>query len=129
MRAQGYHSFFQSTAVVWAKMPSTYNGMVKMFLRWARSNIRETLVLLSYLFKLPRTDYLWGFRINSLLIASTLIISYLLIVHSYYLLLTNPFWLFRYLVMIALMSIPMAVIYFRNERDSDFAWVVAYEFF
>ena len=127
--AQGYHSFFQSTAVVWAKMPSTYSGMVKMFLRWARSNIRETLVLLSFLFKPFRTDYLWGFRLNSVLLASTLIIPYFLIVHSYYLLLTNPFWLFRYAVMIALMSIPMSTIYLRNEKDSDFAWVVAYEFF
>jgi hyaluronan synthase len=127
--AQGFHSFFQSTAVVWAKMPSTYSGMVKMFLRWARSNIRETVVLLSFLFKPFRTDYLWGFRINSVLLASTLIIPYLLIVHSYYLLLTNPFWLFRYAVMIAMMSIPMAAIYLRNEEDSDFAWVFAYEFF
>jgi len=127
--AQGFHSFFQSTAVVWAKMPSTYSGMVKMFLRWARSNIRETLVLLSFLFKPFRTDYLWGFRLNSVLLASTLIIPYFLIVHSYYLLLTNPFWLFRYAVMIALMSIPMSTIYLRNEKDSDFAWVVAYEFF
>ena len=127
--AQGYHSFFQSTAVVWAKMPSTYNGMVKMFLRWARSNIRETLVLLSYIFKPFRKDHVWGFRINSVIIASTLVIPYFLIAHSYYLLLTNPFWLFRYLIMIGIMSIPMAAIYFRNERDSDFAWVLAYEFF
>ncbi len=127
--AQGYHSYFQSTAVVWAKMPSTYSGMAKMFLRWARSNIRETLVLLSYLFRPFRTDYLWGFRINSVLIASTLVIPYFLIGHSYYLLLTNPLWLFRYVVMIAVMSVPMAFIYFRSERDSDFAWVIAYEFF
>jgi hyaluronan synthase len=127
--AQGYHSFFQSTAVVWAKMPTTYQGMAKMFLRWARSNIRETWVLLSYLFKPFRPDYLWGFRINSVLIASTLVIPYFLIVHSYYLLLTNPFWLFRYMIMIAIMSIPMAAIYYRNERDSDLAWVLAYEFF
>jgi hypothetical protein len=64
--AQGYHSFFQSTAVVWAKMPATYQGMAKMFLRWARSNIRETWVLLSYLFKPFRTEYLWGFRSHRL---------------------------------------------------------------
>ena len=127
--AQGYHSFFQSTAVVWAKMPTTYQGMAKMFLRWGRSNIRETWVLLSYLFKPFRSEYLWGFRINSVLIASTLVIPYFLIVHSYYLLLTNPFWLFRYMIMIAIMSIPMAAIYYRNERDSDLAWVLAYEFF
>jgi hyaluronan synthase len=100
-----------------------------MFLRWARSNIRETWVLLTYLFKPFRSEYLWGFRINSVLIASTLVIPYFLIVHSYYLLLTNPFWLFRYMIMIAIMSVPMAAIYYRNERDSDFAWVLAYEFF
>jgi hyaluronan synthase len=127
--AQGFHSFFQSTAVVWAKMPTSYPGMAKMFLRWARSNIRETWVLLSYLFKPFRAEYLWGFRINSVLIASTLVIPYFLIVHSYYLLLTNPFWLFRYMIMIVIMSIPMAAIYYRNERDSDLAWVLAYEFF
>jgi len=127
--AQGYHSFFQSTAIVWAKMPSTYQGMVKMFLRWARSNIRETCVLLSYIFKPFRPDYLWGFRINSVLIASTLVIPYFLLAHSYFLLLTNPFWLYRYLIMIGIMSIPMAAIYYRNEGDSDFAWVIAYEFF
>jgi hyaluronan synthase len=127
--AQGYHSFFQSTSVVWSKMPSTYSGMAKMFLRWARSNIRETMVLLGYLFKPFRTDYLWGFRINSVLIASTLVVPYYFIAHSYYMLLTNPLLLYRYLIVIAVMSVPMALIYSRNERDSDFAWVVAYEFF
>ena len=86
-------------------------------------------ILLSYLFKPFRTDYLWGFRINSVLIASTLIVPYFLLAHSYYQLLTNPFWLFRYTIIIAIMSIPMAAIYFRNERDSDFAWVLVYELF
>lgn len=127
--SQGFHSFFQSNAVVWSQMPSRYTGMAKMFLRWARSNIRETVVLLSFLFKSFRADYLWGFRINSVLIASTLIIPYILLFHSFFLLLTNPYWLFRHAVMIAIMSIPMAAIYFRNERDSDFVWVIAYEFF
>jgi hyaluronan synthase len=103
--------------------------MVKMFLRWARSNIRETIVLLSYLFKPFRTDYLWGFRINSIIIASTLVVPYYFIAHSYYLLLTNPLLIYRYLIVVAFMSIPMALIYFRSERDSDFAWVVAYEVF
>jgi hypothetical protein len=29
--------------------------------------------------------------------------------------------LYRYLIVIAVMSLPMALIYFRNERDSDLA--------
>ena len=81
--AQGFHSVFQSNAVVWSSMPACYSGMAKMFLRWARSNIRETVYLFSYLFKPFRADYLWGFRINSVLIASTLMVPYLLIGQSY----------------------------------------------
>jgi hyaluronan synthase len=127
--AQGFHSFFQSNAVAWAQMPSRYMGMAKMYLRWARSNIRETLVLLSFLFKPFRKDYVWAFRINSVLITTTLIVPYLLIFNSYYLLLTSPSWLFKHAVIIAVFSIPMAAIYFRSEKDSDFAWVIAYEFF
>lgn len=127
--AQGLHSFFQSSAVVWSQMPPGYCGMTKMFLRWARSNIRETAVLLSFIFKPFRRDYLWGFRINSLLIASTLIVPYLLIFHSYFLLLTSLHWLFRHSVVVSLISLPLAVIYYCNEKDSDFAWVIAYEFF
>ena len=127
--AQGFHSFFQSNAVVWAQMPSRYMGMAKMYLRWARSNIRETLVLLSFLFTPFRQDYVWAFRINSVLITTTLIVPYLLIFNSYYLLLTSPSWLFKHAVIVAVFSIPMAAIYYRSERDSDYAWVIAYEFF
>lgn len=127
--AQGFHSFFQSNAVVWAQMPSKYTGMAKMYLRWARSNIRETLVLLSFLFTPFRRDYVWAFRINSVLITTTLIVPYFLIFNSYCLLMTSPSWLFKHAVIIAVFSIPMAAIYFRSERDSDFAWVIAYEFF
>ncbi len=127
--AQGFHSFFQSNAVVWAKMPSDYRGMTKMFLRWARSNIRETVVLMSFIFKPFRRDYLWGFRINSVLIASTLVVPYFLIFHSYYLLLTDLHWLFRHSVVVSLISVPLAAIYYRNEKDTDFAWVIVYEFF
>ncbi|HQL90118.1 MAG TPA: glycosyltransferase [Syntrophales bacterium] len=127
--ARGFHSFFQSNAVVWAQMPSRYTGMAKMYLRWARSNIRETLVLLSFLFTPFRRDYVWAFRINSVLITTTLIVPYVLIFNSYCLLLTSPSWLFKHAVIVAVFSIPMAAIYFRSERDSDFAWVIAYEFF
>ncbi len=127
--AQGFHSFFQSNAVVWSKMPTGYTGMTRMFLRWARSNIRETIVLLSFLFKPFRSEYVWGFRINSVLIASTLVVPYFLIFQSYFLLLTSPSWLFKHATIIALMSIPMALIYLRNEKDSDLLWVIPYEFF
>jgi len=128
--AQGYHAVFQSNAVVWSEMPTTYVAMSKMFLRWARSNIRETLFLFTYLFKRFRPDYLWGFRINSVLVASTLVIPYLLIGQSCVLLMVaTPLWFFRHAVMLTLLGVTMSLIYYRNEKDSDFLWVILYEFF
>ena len=127
--AQGFHSVFQSNAVVWSCMPVSYAGMARMLLRWARSNIRETVFLFSYLFRPFRADYLWGFRINSVLVASTLVVPYVLIGQSCALMVTHPLWLFRHAVMITLLGVTMALIYYRNERDSDFLWVILYEFF
>ncbi len=127
--AQGFHSVFQSNAVVWSCMPVSYAGMARMFLRWARSNIRETVFLFSYLFRPFRADYLWGFRINSVLVASTLVVPYVLIGQSCALMVTHPLWLFRHAVMLTLLGVTMALIYYRNERDSDFLWVILYEFF
>jgi hyaluronan synthase len=127
--AQGFHSFFQSNAVVWSQMPASYSGMAKMFLRWARSNIRETTVLFSFLFKPFRPDYVWGFRINSVIIASTLVVPYLLMFQSYILIFSSPLWALRHAAIISLLGITMAIIYCRNERDSDFLWVILYEFF
>ena len=36
---------FQSNAIVYTNVPTRYRGLCKMLLRWARSNIRETIAL------------------------------------------------------------------------------------
>ena len=63
----GYYVHFQSTAVVYTKAPTGYRGLCKMFLRWARSNIRETLVLTRFVFTPFRKGPMLGARINLLL--------------------------------------------------------------
>ena len=63
----GYFVHFQSTAVVYTKAPTGYRGLCKMFLRWARSNIRETLVLTRFVFTPFRKGPMLGARINLLL--------------------------------------------------------------
>lgn len=45
----GYRVVYQREAVVKTKIPITYKGLRKMLLRWARSNVRENLVLLSFI--------------------------------------------------------------------------------
>jgi hyaluronan synthase len=45
----GYRVVYQRKAVVKTKIPVVYKGLRKMMLRWARSNIRENLVMFSFI--------------------------------------------------------------------------------
>ena len=46
--SRGFRVVYQREAVVLTKMPVTYAGLRRMLLRWARSNVRENLVMLSF---------------------------------------------------------------------------------
>jgi hyaluronan synthase len=45
----GYRVVYQRKAVVNTKIPTTFTGLRKMLLRWARSNVRENLVMFSFI--------------------------------------------------------------------------------
>ena len=45
----GYRVVYQREAVVLTKIPSTFTGLRRMLLRWERSNVRENLVMLSFI--------------------------------------------------------------------------------
>lgn len=49
--ATGHRVVYQRNAVVMTKAPTTYGSLRLMLTRWARSNVRESLVMLSYIFK------------------------------------------------------------------------------
>lgn len=62
----GYHVHFQQDAYVYTQVPVRYKNLCKMFLRWARSNIRETLVMSRFAFRRFRKGSMLGARINLL---------------------------------------------------------------
>ncbi|HWL93419.1 MAG TPA: glycosyltransferase [Phycisphaerae bacterium] len=126
---EGGLTAYQQNAVVWSRAPESYGGMAKMFLRWARSNIRETLVLMRFLFTRFRTGPLAAFRINMVLVMLSLALSPLLIAHSAGLLLVSDGFVLRYVAAMAAFSIVMAVVYYVNERDGDWVWLLAYQLF
>ncbi len=45
----GYRVIYQRKAMVKTKIPVSYQGLRKMLLRWARSNVRENLVMFSFI--------------------------------------------------------------------------------
>ncbi len=57
---------FQQTATVFTQVPTGYVGLCRMFLRWARSNIRETIVLTRFAFRPFRAGPATGARVNLL---------------------------------------------------------------
>ncbi len=128
---EGWLTSYQENARVWSKMPTNYVGMTKMLLRWARSNIRETIALNRFLFTPFRKSkrYLASFRLNMVLVLATLFVPYLLISNSWALIFTNWHYALRHAGMVVVYGLTMAAIYYRNERDSDWIWLLFYELF
>jgi hyaluronan synthase len=60
----GYRVVYQREAVVLTKIPSTFTGLRRMLLRWARSNVRENLVMLSFITRRFRPADSGGFWIR-----------------------------------------------------------------
>ncbi len=46
----GYRVVYQREAVVFTKIPCNFQGLRRMMTRWARSNVRETLVMATFIF-------------------------------------------------------------------------------
>ncbi|MBN1795307.1 MAG: glycosyltransferase family 2 protein [Sedimentisphaerales bacterium] len=63
----GWKVKFQSNAHVFTNIPVGYRKLCKMFLRWARSNIRETLIMSTFIFTRFRRTRSTGARINFIL--------------------------------------------------------------
>ncbi len=55
---------FQSDAVVYTNVPVKYRGLCKMMLRWARSNIRETIALSRFGFTRFRPEPVLGAQVD-----------------------------------------------------------------
>lgn len=66
---------FQSNAVVLTEVPVTTAKLARMFLRWARSNVRETLVLGRFVFRRFRRTSAVGARVNFVWAASRTVLG------------------------------------------------------
>jgi hyaluronan synthase len=62
----GWNVRFQSDAIVYTNVPCRYKNLCKMLLRWARSNVRETFIMSTFIFNRFRHAHTAGARINFL---------------------------------------------------------------
>lgn len=63
MLRRGLDVVLQSNAPVLTKVPTQFEGLRKMLLRWARSNVRESMILGSFVFGRFRDNRRWAIRL------------------------------------------------------------------
>jgi len=126
---QGYDTVYQRTAVVYTTVPEHYRGLSRMFLRWDRSNFRESLVQLSYMFTRyrPRNRLLpiLDFVVRELEFPVTAIFLPLMLASF----LCCPILIVKFVSGMALVSFFLSSYYLRQERDADFVYGVIYSFY
>ncbi|MEW6657790.1 MAG: glycosyltransferase family 2 protein [Thermodesulfobacteriota bacterium] len=126
---QGYDTVYQRRAVVYTTVPETYKGMCRMFLRWDRSNFRESYVQLKFMFSRYRRNHrllpIIDFFIRELEFPLSCIFIPLLLIS----IIISPVVLVKFVTALALVSFILTVYYLSTERDMDFVYGVLYAFF
>lgn len=126
---QGFAVKFQSNAVVFTQVPVRYKGLCKMFLRWARSNIRETVEMARFVFTRFRQNRL-GAQLNFLHSTSTLFGATFMVFGTLLCILWEPqVFLAQILFGAELMAAIPGVFYALKYRSSNALWAFAYSLF
>jgi hyaluronan synthase len=126
---RGYHTAYQRSAVVYTTVPETYRGMCRMFLRWDRSNFRESFIQLCFMFSRYRRRHrllpILDFFVRELEFPlSCIFVPLLLISICLY-----PLVLVKFITALALISFILTIYYLKVEKDMDFVYGVLYSFY
>jgi hyaluronan synthase len=126
----GYHVHFAKNAVVYTEVPTAYVGLAKMFLRWARSNVRETIVMAGFIFKRFRRTPALGARINLLLHLHRMTIGEMLKLWSLTIMFAFPtLFFFNMFTGAVMFSMIPGLFYLSRRKDSNFLWAIPYSLF
>jgi len=124
----GYLTRFQSNAVVLTKVPSTFMQMNRMYLRWTRSYIRESMLFAKFMFSkyrkeqrlLPILDF---FFLNFLHPFHILSLGFVL--YSFY---VNPVFILRHFAVLVIFSFLLSLYYLKTKKSLTFLYGIPYAF-
>jgi hyaluronan synthase len=126
---QGYYASYQRSAIVHTVVPETYQGLCRMYLRWDRSNFRESWVQLKYIFKkyrqkdrlLPIIDF---FMTEIEFPLTYLFLALLLVSFAMY-----PIVVVKFFAGLGVFTLVYMYYYIHQERDLDFIYGILYSYF
>jgi hyaluronan synthase len=125
----GHRAVYQSTAVVHTLVPTTYKGLVKMYLRWERGNVREALTMLPVLPTRWRRGDRWWPTLDILLELGQLPLICVGLVLTAAHMLAAPVDILRLVATIGVIALVQSLYTLRSERSTDFLYGVGYAFF
>ncbi len=126
----GYSVKFQSDAIVYTNVPTRYKQLCKMLLRWARSNVRETLFMATYVFQNFRAFSRLGARLNFMTCLLDTAIPRLPLVVAVLCLFGRPdLWAVKLLIGGLTAAAVQGVFYYLRRRSFDALWAFPYSIF
>jgi hyaluronan synthase len=127
--AGGWRTVYQSTAEALTRVPSTYRGLSKMYVRWARSSVREGLLYLALAPRLLRRLRAWPAYLDALAGYVQIPLRIHLMFAGYALLVFCPALLLKSVAAALVVSGFHSAVYLRSERSLDVAYTAAYALF
>jgi len=122
----GYMTRYQTNAMVYTHVPPTFSGMNKMYLRWTRSFIRESILFGRFMFKpyrkkhrvSPILDFLFMNVLHPFHLFSVFIIFYSFLI--------NPLFIIRHLAFLIIASFFLSLYYLRTNKSLTFLYGIPF---
>ncbi|MFW6123489.1 MAG: glycosyltransferase family 2 protein [Thermodesulfobacteriota bacterium] len=125
----GYYTCYQRSALVYTLVPETYRGVCRMYLRWERGNVRESCLMLAYLFTRYRQKHRVLPIVECILTQLEGPLAAFFFTLLLFSLLVYPAILFKLLLLLGLMSVVGLIYYLYLERDLEFVYGVVYAYY
>jgi hyaluronan synthase len=126
---QGFYAVYQRTALVHTVVPETYNGLCKMFLRWDRSNFRESLVQLGFIFSKYRTKDRLLPVADFFVTQMEFPLTYLFLGLLWFSLAVYPIVMVKFFAGLGVLTMLYMLYYLSQERDWEFIYGIIYSYF
>ena len=122
----GHLTKYQSNAIVYSKAPSSFLQMNRMYIRWTRSYIRESVLFSRFMFTryrkkgrlLPILDFFFDNLLHPFHLFAIGLISYSFI--------AQPIFILRQLAFLVILSFFLSLYYLRTNRSLAFLYWIPY---
>ena len=126
---QGYYITYQRTALTYTTVPETYKGLCRMYLRWDRSNFRESWVQVSFIFSNYRKKDRLLPIIDFFITQIEFPLTYLFLVLLFMSFFVYPFVMVKFFAGLGVITMVYMFYYIHQERDLEFVYGILYSYF